>query len=368
MARGKKRVWLWVVVGIVIIFATVDLAADVVARRMVPAKAEEALGVGVAVDGVSVGLLGGRARVSGLSLAPPEGFERSPLSVDSITAVVSLPSILRGVPALRSVSIEGPTIVVEKAPDGRVNLAGLARAARAPAGGAAPGEGPMPSVGRLLVEGGRVVFVDRTRKPAWETAFDFSVDASDIREGAGGELPTTVALKADLGAGAVEVAATGALLGGPVSFDTDIKGEIPAADLAALAPPAPVRPSGGKVLLDGHIACDKGALAGEVAVTLDDFQVEAASAAGAAAAAAAKAYLASTGGDATFTLKVGGIIQKPQVDLSGVPQQLLAPLGNLGGLLGEAARGLTEGLGEAAGELGEAAEGIGETLKGIFGR
>lgn len=192
MTRRHVAIALGGALALLALAALVALVAlDGMLRRGLETRASALLGTPVTIEHAEVALLEGRAALHGLRVANPPGY-RIPhaVTVESVSAELSLWSLLGGPIVIRGLGIAGPEVFVEIAADGRSNLdvirrhldgrrsraappsAGRTSAADIPAApSGTPHAAPSPAAARLLTprppaadrRGGRRFIIERFR-------------------------------------------------------------------------------------------------------------------------------------------------------------------------------------------------------------
>lgn len=128
-SRGRKlkilrRVSLILGAVLLVAIAGARIAASRVIHRTIEEKGTEALGTAVTVEDVSLSLLRGGAKISGLRIAQPGGEfgDRPILELDSLWANVSLSRLLAGKIHIDAVKLDEPSFYLLRNASGVTNL------------------------------------------------------------------------------------------------------------------------------------------------------------------------------------------------------------------------------------------------------
>ena len=125
---GKKI--LWVVLALVVILGIlvwrVFANLDAIVASIIETEGSKALGTEVAVSGVTLDLTSGKAGISGLTIANPDGFSGGDaFALDSIEVQIDIASLQTDVFVIDSVNIGGSSIAYELKADGSNNFQAL---------------------------------------------------------------------------------------------------------------------------------------------------------------------------------------------------------------------------------------------------
>lgn len=91
------------------------LSLDGVARRIVETEGSKAVGTKVALEGISIRPIAGRATIAGLSVANPKGYEsESILDIHHGEVSVRLGSLLSDQPEIPVIEVDGVSVVIEQ--------------------------------------------------------------------------------------------------------------------------------------------------------------------------------------------------------------------------------------------------------------
>lgn len=204
-------------------------------RTFVIPKAEQSLGVRVAVGGASLNLFGGSLSVSDVNVGNPPGFaEPSLLSLDRLYVDVGLLDLLKGTIRVSDAEVAGTRLVIVRRKDGQINTqqiqknveaAAAGTTATTNAAGTAPEQAGTPVV-PLPAEPKRVM-IDRLAIDILLEYIDHGLSDKPVRiplrlSVQGGNLSTTARPPAEWGTLSIR----GHLDGNPKAYVTELNGRL----------------------------------------------------------------------------------------------------------------------------------------------
>jgi uncharacterized protein involved in outer membrane biogenesis len=202
-------------------------------RTFVVPKAEQSLGVSVAVGDASINLFGGGLRVGQVNVGNPPGFaEPSLLSLDRLYVDLALLDLLKGTIRLSDAELDGTHLVIVRNKDGRVNTQEVQKRVAAIPSAATNGEetatGPAaaPPAVPLPAEPKKVM-IDRIAIDLLLEYIDHGLSDKPVRiplrlSVQGGNLSTTAKSSADWGTLSIR----GHLDGDPKAYVTELSGRL----------------------------------------------------------------------------------------------------------------------------------------------
>ena len=115
MKKALITILVGILVLVVIVAVLVNLLGDRALKVGIETAATKVLGVGVAVDDVSLSLLGGTLDLSGLVINNPAGYERPTLlELGNAHVDVDVKSLLSDTVKIKDIMLDGITVVIEQ--------------------------------------------------------------------------------------------------------------------------------------------------------------------------------------------------------------------------------------------------------------
>ena len=157
-----KKTLLSIIVIVVILFGTVLLTKDMLAKAALIKGIKAAAGLEVSTRSVHIGILRSVAGIEGLKISNPSGFSDAFLAdIPEIYVDYDLPSLFKKKVHLKELRINIQELLVSQGKDRKFNVSRLTLLMPKPSGA----EPPQINIDELVLKVGKVVYKDYAQEP-----------------------------------------------------------------------------------------------------------------------------------------------------------------------------------------------------------
>jgi len=183
--RSKLKIAGWTLAALVALYAVLGFwVLPTVARGLAENKLAELTGRSVEIRQVAANPFALTLEVEGFAIGgegATNAWQTPFFAFDRFYANASISSLFALSPILREVTLENPRVRATRGADGRFTFESMLPEGGGGEAAGEPGSPPRIRIGRLRVEGGEAVFVDRATKPAFEARVaPFDIDLRDF--------------------------------------------------------------------------------------------------------------------------------------------------------------------------------------------